>query len=618
MTRPTDWESVFGFDDPTPGDPWASTTASRAWRDIATESHEAETTLRRLLGDHAVAAWIGRSGDSFRSHSTHLPDQLHKAYVSYDAASSALSWWSSRLSQHQHDADRALADGRAAKADLAAAQDQLSSAQAHVTATGRDSSLTYSGDPAHAPTPEAIQAALGRYHAAQEAARHAGSAVGDAQSRLDAARRLAEQAGQLRREDGRTTAHRINEAADAGIKPRSWWQKAKEAIAKAWHVLVEIAKVVVLVLGVIALIVGGPLAWVVFAAALIVLADTLIKKMQGKASWGDVFLAALACIPGTKGLTSITAIREAFAAGGMLGAAAHVASAGRTAVTSLAQGMATLGREAWQLRGAFLPGLKAAVQVVGRDGALAVPQLRTTLREMSSAFDLRLQAQRLVVEARNWQHIQTFPGVDDYAGTVLQAGQRLEAGAPGLSKYAMDGGNAAAHGGSASGVWESVQVGPTLHPSYDPYRGSLVELRVEHPTAAATGTTLANPQYGAGGATQYFLDIKHSIVAGDVSVLDHAGQPIHIPAGTTAQSVEQHLASVLHGPGGGALSGTVTLSGSTHVNPGVATQQATAAANAHLPKYNPDITWHSAGVVDAAQLADVLRTTGIIGSAVTR
>jgi hypothetical protein len=618
MTRPTDWESVFGFADPTPGDPWVITTASRAWRDIATESHEAETTLRRLLGDQAVAAWVGRSGDSFRSHSTELPDQLHKAYVSYDAASSALSWWSTRLSQHQHDADRALADGRAAQTDLAAAHSRLSSAQAHVTATGNDGSLTYTGDAAHAPTPEAVQAALGRYHAAQEAARNASAAVGDAQSRLDAARRLAEQAGQLRRQDGRTTAHRINEAADAGIKPRSWWQKAKEAIAKAWHVIVEIAKVVVLVLGVIALIVGGPLAWIVFAAALIVLADTLIKKMQGKATWGDVFLAALACIPGTKGLTSITAIREAFAAGGMLGAAAHVAGAGRTAVTSLAQGMATLSREAWQLRGALLPGIKAAVQVLGHEGALAVPQLRTTLREMSSAFDLRVQAQRLVVEARNWQHIQTFPGVDDYAGTVLQAGHRLEAGAPGLSRYAMDGGNAAAHGGSASGVWESVQVGPNMNPHFDPYRGSLVELRVDHPVPAATGPTLANPQYGAGGATQYFFDIKHSIVAGDVSVLDHAGQPIHIPAGTTPASLEHHLASVLNPSGGGPLTGTITLSGTTHVNPGIVTQQATAAAHPHLPASNPDITWHGPGAVDVGQLRNVLRSTGIIGSAVAR
>ncbi|WP_206071201.1 DUF6531 domain-containing protein [Knoellia koreensis] len=96
-------------------------------------------------------------------------------------------------------------------------------------------------------------------------------------------------------------------------------------------------------LGIVALIIGGPLAWVVFAAALLVLADTIMKYLKGQASLWDVALAALSCIPGTKGLTTLAALKSAFKAGGLLGAGMHIASSAKTAITSMASAVRAMG-----------------------------------------------------------------------------------------------------------------------------------------------------------------------------------------------------------------------------------------------------------------------------------
>ncbi|MFC9686249.1 DUF6531 domain-containing protein [Streptomyces sp. NPDC056948] len=65
-------------------------------------------------------------------------------------------------------------------------------------------------------------------------------------------------------------------------------------------------KVVVAVVGIVAMIIGGPiLGAIVLIAAAVVLADTLYKYSKGQASLWDVGLAALDCIPGMKGLTTL-------------------------------------------------------------------------------------------------------------------------------------------------------------------------------------------------------------------------------------------------------------------------------------------------------------------------
>lgn len=552
MARPADWDEVFGISDPTPGEPHSVRSVARRWLQVAETAQHAESRLRNLLGDDAVVTWIGKGGDAFRSHSSDLPDQLRKTSDSYHQAATAMSWWADRLEGHQADAHAALVRGRAAKADLEHAQRMLGSAGSELGYASSASVLHYTGDPAapHAPTTDQVRAAQRRLAAAQQAQVNAQGLVDDAQARLDAARQLAQQAGQLRERDGHSTADKVHDAADAGIAPRSFWDKLGSALSSAWHVLVTVAKVVVAVLGVVALIIGGPIAWVVFAAALVVLADTLAKWAQGDASLLDVGLALLACIPGTRGLTTFAELSAAFRAGGAIGAAAHLGVALKTTAVSLV-------RSANALRTGLLPGMRATIAVLGEEGVRVLPRLRTSVRELMSAQAAGEGAGSTIVkEARDWQGALPYPGQDPYAGITLLPTKRLEAGFPGLSNYAMDEGSAAASNYEAAKVWEGVQVGPGAPDGRFPgYRGSLVELEVHTPTEAATGITMKNPQYGGGGTRQYFLHIKEGIAAGDIAVLDHAGQPIHIPAGTTPSQVESVVSQALHGRGTIQLTG---------------------------------------------------------------
>ena len=54
------------------------------------------------------------------------------------------------------------------------------------------------------------------------------------------------------------------------------------------------------------------------------LADAVTKYLNGEGSLWDVAWAALGAIPGTKGLTTLAAFRNAFRTGGALGAGVHV------------------------------------------------------------------------------------------------------------------------------------------------------------------------------------------------------------------------------------------------------------------------------------------------------
>jgi hypothetical protein len=328
-----DWWVLDLERDPTPGSPAAIRRMARSWSGLADDAEYAETRIRQLMGDEALGRWIGEAGDAFRSKTGDLPEQLGKCKNSYRQASEALEWWADRLDIHQGDADAALVKGRAARDDLEAARARASAAAAAVTGAANAGALT---NPDLEPTPEQVRDARARLSTARAASSSADAAVDAAQARLDQARALALDAKSLREADGRSTASKVHEASDAGIPERSRWEKFKDWAGEAWDVIVTIAKVVVAVLGIVALIIGGPLAWVVFAAALVLLADAIMKYMNGEGSLWDVAWAALGCIPGTKGLTTLGALRNAFRSGGALAAGAHVLGSARAAVTSMA------------------------------------------------------------------------------------------------------------------------------------------------------------------------------------------------------------------------------------------------------------------------------------------
>ncbi|MFD5320129.1 DUF6531 domain-containing protein [Streptomyces sp. NPDC127098] len=308
MARPSDWSPVDMDSDPTPGDPDEVRTLADDLQTFADDVGEALGRVRGLAEDRAVLDWAGLSAEAFRSEFDGVPGNLEKLQTSYDMAAQALQTYWPKLETAQGMADRALDRAIAAQADLSSAQAALSDAQDWVSRAGDEAErLEREGERENVepPSEAEVRAATRDATAANEAASSAQSRVDSAEEALSAARQLALDAREMREEAARACASEIDAASDAGIQNRRWWEDAVHWVSENWDTIVEVCKVVVAVLGIVVMIIGGPLAWVVLAAALVVLADTLYDYANGRASLWDVAFAALDCIPGMKGLTTL-------------------------------------------------------------------------------------------------------------------------------------------------------------------------------------------------------------------------------------------------------------------------------------------------------------------------
>ena len=324
--------------DPTPGDPEEIRELADELQDFADNVGDALGKIRGMASDRAVQDWAGLSADAFRSEFDQVPDNLSKLQNSYDLCAQALHGYWPKLQTAQGMADRALHRAIEAQSELAVAQGQLADAQDWVARAGEESErLQREGrrDDAPPPDEEQVRAAARNAQAAESAAAAAQARVHSAEEELEAARQLARDALQMREEAARICAQGIEEASDAGIHNRRWWEKAIHWVTENWDTIVSVCKTIVAVLGVVVMIIGGPLAWVVLAAALVVLADTLVKYAQGKASLWDVAFAALDCIPGMKGLTTLGGLARGLRGG---------LSAARTGLRGLRQGIRGLGQ----------------------------------------------------------------------------------------------------------------------------------------------------------------------------------------------------------------------------------------------------------------------------------
>ncbi|MDT0322465.1 WXG100 family type VII secretion target [Streptomyces millisiae] len=320
--------------DPTPGYPDEVRELADQLQYFADEVGVALGRIRGMAEERAVLAWAGRSAEAFRSEFDGVPGNLEKLQTSYDMAAQALQSYWPKLETAQGMADRALDRAIAAQADLSAARAALSDAQDWVSRAGAEAERLEEQSErrnVEPPSEAEVRAATRDRTAANEAASSARSRVEDAEEALSAARELAQQAKEMREEAARACASEIDEASDAGIQNRRWWEDAIHWVSENWDTIVEICKVVVAVLGIVVMIIGGPLAWVVLAAALVVLADTLYDFARGRATLLDVAFAALDCIPGMKGLTTLGGLAAGFrrlASGGLRGMAQTVRQTG--------------------------------------------------------------------------------------------------------------------------------------------------------------------------------------------------------------------------------------------------------------------------------------------------
>ncbi|MGW3663584.1 RHS repeat-associated core domain-containing protein [Streptomyces sp. NPDC005141] len=381
--RPGDWHVLDLDKDPTPGDPDRVRKLSKDLHDFADDVSDALRLIKGMADEDAVLTWAGKSAKAFQDEFSGVPKQLKKLKKSYEMAGDALADYWPKLERAQALADKALAKGREAQADLTSAKSRLSSADSWVTKAGKEADK-YKDDPTGSKDTEKPDEA--KVRAATRDAQHAKSARTSAQSdvtnangALDAAKKMAADARKMREEAARDAKSKIDEASDAGIHNRKWWEEVGDWFSDNWDTIVTVCKVVVAVVGIIALIIGGPiLGAIVLIAALVVLADTLNKYAKGQASLWDVGFAALDCIPGMKGLTTLGGLAKGLKGGlaamkglkvGLKGMALAARGLGKSARGMLAAG----GRSAFNR-------LKNVVKFKGSDpvdmatGAMFLPQ----------------------------------------------------------------------------------------------------------------------------------------------------------------------------------------------------------------------------------------------------
>ncbi|MET8822390.1 DUF6531 domain-containing protein, partial [Streptomyces rochei] len=332
-------------------------TLAKTLHDFADDVSEALRLVKGMAGEGALEGWAGKSATVFKEEFSGVPKNLKKLEKSYGMCGDALADFWPKLERAQALADKALRKAREAREDLTSAQSRLSSAESWVTRASKEADK-YKDDPtgsksdADKPDEAKVRAATRDVQHAKTAQTNAQSAVNDAQSALDAAKKMAEDARKMREDAAREAKTKIDEASDAGIQNRSWWEEVGDWFTDNWDEIVAVCKVVVAVVGIVAMIIGGPiLGAIVLVAALVVLADTLYKYSKGQASLWDVGLAALDCIPGMKGLTTL---------GGL---AKGLRTAGKLGLKGMAQGVRGLGRS---LRGGAGNLVKRAKALAGR------------------------------------------------------------------------------------------------------------------------------------------------------------------------------------------------------------------------------------------------------------
>lgn len=109
----------------------------------------------------------------------------------------------------------------------------------------------------------------------------------------------------------------------------------------------------------------------------------------------------------------------------------------------------------------------------------------------------------LLNTVKGWQGSGDYPGVDEWATATIPAGLDLYGGLPGQSEYYTISQTLINTDTLQAPYWESLQVKP--HPTFG-YRPNVGIFDLNATTTVAIARTLANPQYGTGGAWQIYME----------------------------------------------------------------------------------------------------------------
>jgi hypothetical protein len=115
----------------------------------------------------------------------------------------------------------------------------------------------------------------------------------------------------------------------------------------------------------------------------------------------------------------------------------------------------------------------------------------------------------LLIKAKRWQGSGNYPGVDNWQVFEIPANTRLYGGLPGQSEFYSIEQSLKAVNNNKVKYWESLQVAPNPTMGFRPKVG---EFLLNSSTKVAVALTLANPQFGKGGAWQVFVvDFKNKL-----------------------------------------------------------------------------------------------------------
>lgn len=298
MARPSDWHNLDLPGDPTPGDPYESRTQGLRFRTFAHDVATVHTSLNAAAKDSALAEANGKAMTAFRGQIGKLPGQLQKLHDSYEIAGDALVAYAAALEIEQHEADLALAKARILRGDLSQAQRNLANAtNAVFQAAEAKSKVDNPQGNVPPPIPAQVRQAARNAQYAGANASAAQSQVDSLQAQLADLRTKAQTAGHNQDQAAQRLVSQLDEASNVGIHNKKWYQKVADWVGKHWDGFITLCKWVVALGGILLLFFGGPLAWIVLGAALLVLADTVNKYAHHQAGLGDLLFAVLDCIP---------------------------------------------------------------------------------------------------------------------------------------------------------------------------------------------------------------------------------------------------------------------------------------------------------------------------------
>lgn len=289
--RPTDW-APLADGDPVPGDPLTIDSLVTHLEGIASTIRE---QMSRFTAIDAGEIWDSDSADKFIEMQAKLPPDLDLVATRYEGVASALSTWSSALTDAQGEADQALIDAKAAQEDIDAAERGIDDMEQFAQDASEQANTTNAANP-EAPPVEPEQWSGPDHYALK----------GEAEGRLQDARDKLAAAVEARDEAQGIAAGDIGDALDDDLKNRGglfgFFDDVKyaviewaEANADWLNVLSDVLAIAGAIVGLlsIAFPVLAPLALALGVASLLV--DSVLF-MAGEKSWVDLGMDLLGIV----------------------------------------------------------------------------------------------------------------------------------------------------------------------------------------------------------------------------------------------------------------------------------------------------------------------------------